>query len=276
MEIVTGYVGRPHVTAEQDRAQNQGVFGVESYVLNVGQKMAAELQSNNEIRIRDGVLVHQGCTGVVKTGTYDPVTITNGTQGMKRIDLIVARYTKNAETNVENLAWKVIQGTPAASNPAIPSYIEGDIQAGDLISDMPMYEIHLDGITVSEVKAVFTALKTGAEMQADISSLNSNFDIFANGGENSDGKALRIDTAIMQGKNLLYECWGPSFFPYGSNTTGAPTAWPGLMLAFTLPYGSEGWTRQVKISFELSGDIYYMTYKNGIIDKNWTKIAGPA
>lgn len=175
MEIVTGYVGRPHVTAEQDRAQNQGVFGVESYVLNVGQKMAAELQSNNEIRIRDGVLVHQGCTGVVKTGTYDPVTITNGTQGMKRIDLIVARYTKNAETNVENLAWKVIQGTPAASNPAIPSYIEGDIQAGDLISDMPMYEIHLDGITVSEVKAVFTALKTGAEMQADISSLNSNF-----------------------------------------------------------------------------------------------------
>lgn len=174
MEIVTGYVGRPHVTAEQDRAQNQGVFGVESYVLNVGQKMAAELQSNNEIRIRDGVLVHQGCTGVVKTGTYDPVTITNGTQGMKRIDLIVARYTKNAETNVENLAWKVIQGTPAASNPAIPSYIEGDIQAGDLISDMPMYEIHLDGITVSEVKAVFTALKTGAEMQADISSLNSN------------------------------------------------------------------------------------------------------
>ena len=176
MEIVTGYVGRPHVTAEQDRAQNQGVFGVESYVLNVGQKMAAGLQSNNEIRIRDGVLVHQGCTGVVKTGTYDPVTITNGTQGMKRIDLIVARYTKNAETNVENLAWKVIQGTPAASNPAIPSYIEGDIQAGDLISDMPMYEIHLDGITVSEVKAVFTALKTGAEMQADISSLNSNLD----------------------------------------------------------------------------------------------------
>ena len=105
---------------------------------------------------------------------------------------------------------------------------------------------------------------------------NSNFDIFANGGENSDGKALRIDTAIMQGKNLLYECWGPSFFPYGSNTTGAPTAWPGLMLAFVLPYGSEGWTRHVKYAFELSGDIYYMTYKNGIIDKNWTKIAGPA
>ena len=115
-----------------------------------------------------------------------------------------------------------------------------------------------------------------AQFQATEIRQNSNFDIFANGGENSDGKALRIDTAVMQGKNLLYECWGPSLFPYGSNTAGAPTAWPGLALAFILPYGSEGWTRHVKYAFELSGDIYYMTYKNGIIDKNWTKIAGPA
>lgn len=115
-----------------------------------------------------------------------------------------------------------------------------------------------------------------AQFQAAEIRQNSNFDIFANGGENSDGKALRIDTAVMQGKNLLYECWGPSFFPYGSNTSGAPSAWPGLALAFYLPYGSEGWTRQVKYAFELSGNIYYMTYKNGTIDKNWTKIAGPA
>ena len=47
------------------------------------------------------------------------------------------------------------------------------------------------------------------------------------------------------------------------------------MLAFTLPYGSEGWTRQVKIAFELSGDIYFIRFKNGTIDKSWTKIAGP-
>lgn len=110
------------------------------------------------------------------------------------------------------------------------------------------------------------------------SSLNSNFDILVNGDNDVDrnGKALRIDTAVIQGKNLIYECWGPSFFPYGSNTSGAPTAWPGLVLAFVLPYGSEGWTRNVKYAFDLSGGIYYMTYKNGAIEKSWTKIAGPA
>ena len=138
------------------------------------------------------------------------------------------------------------------------------------------WDIYHPETTADMVKYTPSGSSEESDVKVQLDFLNSNFDIFANGGENSDGKALRIDTAIMQGKNLLYECWGPSFFPYGSNTTGAPTAWPGLMLAFVLPYGSEGWTRHVKYAFELSGDIYYMTYKNGIIDKNWTKIAGPA
>lgn len=108
-----------------------------------------------------------------------------------------------------------------------------------------------------------------------ISELNSNIDTLINGGQNWGGKAFDFSLDAMQGGNLVYGCWGPSFFPYGSNTSGAPSAWPGLMLAFTLPYGSEGWTRQVKIAFELSGDIYFIRFKNGTIDKSWTKIAGP-
>ena len=104
---------------------------------------------------------------------------------------------------------------------------------------------------------------------------NRNTDTLINGGQNWGGKAFDFSLDAMQGGNLVYGCWGPSFFPYGSNTVGAPSAWPGLMLAFTLPYGSEGWTRQVKIAFELSGDIYFIRFKNGTIDKSWTKIAGP-
>ena len=115
-----------------------------------------------------------------------------------------------------------------------------------------------------------------AQFQATEIRQNSNLDILQNGGQNSGGKAFDLSMKAMQGENLIYGCWGPSFFPYGSNTAGAPTAWPGLMLAFTLPYGSEGWTRQVKISFELSGDIYFMRLKNGVSDMSWTKIAGPA
>lgn len=174
MKAVTVQQNEAHVTSWQDRMLNQAAFGEDSYVLNIGQKMVAETYSNNEIRIRDGALVHQGCLSVIQKGTYDAVTIQNGTQGMKRVDLIVARYTKNAETQIENVNWVVIQGTPAASNPSVPSYIEGDIQNGDLTVDMPMYQVHLNGINIENVTAVYTSVQTMLDMQADISSLNSN------------------------------------------------------------------------------------------------------
>ena len=126
MEIITGYTGKPHVTAEQDRDVNEGIFDTGSFVLKTGSQLATELVSNNEIKVRDGVLVIQGCTAVIKKNTYDPVTIANGSQGMKRIDLIVARYNKNEETKIEEVMLKVIQGTPNASTAAVPTYKTGD------------------------------------------------------------------------------------------------------------------------------------------------------
>lgn len=56
MEIITGYTGKPHVTAEQDRDVNEGIFDTGSFVLKTGSQLAAELVSNNEIKVRDGVL----------------------------------------------------------------------------------------------------------------------------------------------------------------------------------------------------------------------------
>lgn len=158
MEIITGYTGKPHVTSEQDRDVNIGVVGEGSYVLQTGMQLAAEVSSNNEIKIRDGVLIHQGCTASIKKNTYDSLTITNGSQGMKRVDLIVARYEKNQGNRIESLDLKVIQGTPAESNPAAPQYTEGDIQAGDYVADMPLYQVLIDGLNIVNVTAMFDAI----------------------------------------------------------------------------------------------------------------------
>ena len=127
MDIITGYTGSPHVTAEQDRDINIGIFGNESYVLRTGSQLTAEVSSNNEIKVRDGVIMHQGCAASIKKNTYDSLTITNGSQGMKRVDLIVARYSRDPSTNVESLALKVIQGTPSENSPTVPGYTTGDI-----------------------------------------------------------------------------------------------------------------------------------------------------
>lgn len=173
MEIITGYTGKPHVTAEQDRDVNEGIFDTGSFVLKTGSQLAAELVSNNEIKIRDGVLVIQGCTAVIKKNTYDPVTIANGSQGMKRIDLIVARYNKNEETKIEEVTLKVIQGTPNASTAAVPTYKTGDIQSGDLVADMPLYKITLNGLNVTSVDKMFTVIPTLPELNSNLVNINS-------------------------------------------------------------------------------------------------------
>ena len=168
MEIITGYTGKPHVTSEQDRDVNIGVVGEGSYVLKTGMQLAAEVSSNNEIKIRDGVLMHQGCTASIKKNTYDSLIITNGSQGMKRVDLIVARYEKNQDNRIESLDLKVIQGTPAESHPAAPQYTKGDIQAGDYVADMPMYQVIIDGLNITEVKKMFKVIGSNKDLSEQL------------------------------------------------------------------------------------------------------------
>ena len=174
MEIITGYTGKHHVTSEQDRDVNIGVVGEGSYVLRTGMQLAAEVSSNNEIKIRDGVLMHQGCTASIKKNTYDSLTITNGSQGMKRVDLIVARYEKNQDSGIESLDLKVIQGTPSESNPAAPQYTEGDIQAGDYVADMPLYQVIIEGLNITEVKEMFKVIGSNKDLSNKVAELNKN------------------------------------------------------------------------------------------------------
>lgn len=171
MDIITGYIGEPHISSEQDRDINIGIVGEGSYVLATGLQMEPEVQTGNEVRIKDGVIMHQGCAASIKKNTYDSVMIANGSQGMKRTDLIVARYQRDAETNIESMNWVVIQGTPAETDPVVPEYVSGDIQAGDTVADMPMYKVHLDGLNITSIEKVFTVVNGIKELNSNKSNI---------------------------------------------------------------------------------------------------------
>lgn len=119
-------------------------------------------------------MAHHGCISCVDIGTYDEVTLTNGSQGMKRIDLIVNRYTRNAETEVENCSWKVIQGKPVASNPAVPAYTSGNLQNGDTVDECPVFEVHFDGINVTEVKSLLSVTDGLSGLSRKLTNTNTN------------------------------------------------------------------------------------------------------
>ena len=166
MELATGRQGKPHITSQQDRQKHQGIFGDGAYILNTGNMLAPEVQSSNKIHIKDGALMFQGALFTVKVGTYDEVTINNGNQGMKRKDLIVARYTYDSSDNIEAGEWAVIQGTPAADNPVVPEAESGDIQAGDNVVECPVFVVNLDGINIVSVDVI-------PEVAPDIPALNA-------------------------------------------------------------------------------------------------------
>jgi hypothetical protein len=128
-----------------------GTFGSGTYILDVGSKMAATVVSATEITIADGIMIGEGNTAEISYGTSETLAIDNGSQGMLRTDLIVARYTKNASTSVESMSLIVIKGTPAASNPATPAYNEGRIADGDNPVDFPLYQVNLNGISITSV-----------------------------------------------------------------------------------------------------------------------------
>ena len=152
MEIITGYRGEGHVTSQQNRITNIGIFGSGTFIVgNVGSLMAASVISANEVQIADGLLIAEGCTAEIPRGTSESLAIENGSQGTKRKDLIVARYTRESGTKIESMELVVITGTPASSNPATPSYNTGSITGGDTLVDFPLFTVNIDGITIESV-----------------------------------------------------------------------------------------------------------------------------
>lgn len=152
--IIDGYTGEPNIYADDIGEYNISVFGEQDCVLPVGNKLAYTLVSNNEIKIKDGIFLTQGRRGLIKRNTTETARIENGSQGMKRHDLIVIEYSKENATTKEKHSLKVIKGTPAAQaeDPAVRT---GNIRNGDSIHQMPLYRVVIDGLNVTKVEKMF-------------------------------------------------------------------------------------------------------------------------
>ena len=175
MEIVTGYTGEPHIRPEDDGARNAGIFGTGKYVLNVGRKFAAEIVSNNMVKIKDGDLINQGRHIRIPVGETEECTIENGTQARYRNDLIVSRYSKESGSEgKESAKIVVIKGTASTSStPPDPSYTSGDILNGALTDDFPLYRVKLNGLSITAVEPLFgDPVKSLSELNTDMTSQN--------------------------------------------------------------------------------------------------------
>lgn len=164
---ITNVAGAPHITPKQDAMFHRGMAGVDSCVYNFFESFEPEVSSNQKIKARSGIGQLQGRLFCIEPSTYDEIQIANGTQGEKRIDLIVVRWTVNEEKNTQTADWVVIQGESTTGIPVAPAYTNGNLDAGDTVADMPMYEVSLDGINVTGVTKRFTVLSGLGKLVSD-------------------------------------------------------------------------------------------------------------
>lgn len=200
MNIVTGYKGEAHVTAQQDRYINQSAFGLDSYVLPTGAQLAATIDSATQVTLADGGVSIQGCVAVIEYGESEALAIESGTTGMSRIDLICARYTKNSSTGVEDVSLVVITGESTTGTATAPAYTEGSIEAGDTLVDFPIYKVVIDGVAIDSVTMIASTVKTAEELNILAAIPAMQWHLFSTGTTTWAAGTTTTDITVPEGR----------------------------------------------------------------------------
>ncbi|MFI3173117.1 MAG: hypothetical protein R3Y58_12235, partial [Eubacteriales bacterium] len=135
-----------NVTPELDANIHQYLLG-EQGVFSGGNALSYEIIDNNTIRIYDGLLANHGRYVRVKPSTYIDLTINNSSPSVVRKDIIVCHYESDGVN--ESIDIRVVEGD---SDGEAPEVIEGDLFNGDLINEVLLYKVLINGIEGVEVE----------------------------------------------------------------------------------------------------------------------------
>lgn len=168
LHLVTGYAGEEHITFNDQGSFNAALMGTGEFVLERGKQFAAQVISNNKVRIFDGDLLMQGRHIRLKEDTYVDLFFENGMQGYKRTDLIAVRYEKDSVTNIESASLAVIKGVPTEDVYVSPEKITGDIISEHALqNDTLLYKVNFDGLGIQEPEKVFSTVPTLETMKRE-------------------------------------------------------------------------------------------------------------
>ena len=154
IELVDGKAGVAHISSEDKAIIHQAKFSKSDVVFDWGDAFKCTMGSANKATIGTGCASIQGLDWHITAA--ESVTISNGSQGMKRNDIICAHYHQDSKTGNENVELTVLKGSPNATAAADPTIPSGKILSGAVDAYMPLWRIPLDGITVGTPVRLFT------------------------------------------------------------------------------------------------------------------------
>ena len=154
IELVDGKAGVAHISSEDKAIIHQAKFSKSDVVFDWGDAFKCSMSSPNRATIGTGCASIQGLDWHITAA--ESVTISNGSQGVKRNDIICAHYHRDSKTGNELVELTVLKGTPNATTAADPTIPSGKILSGAVDAYMPLWRIPLDGITVGTPVRMFT------------------------------------------------------------------------------------------------------------------------
>lgn len=154
IELVDGKAGTAHISSEDKAIIHQAKFSKSDVVFDWGDVFKCSMSSSNRATVGTGCASIQGLDWHITSA--ESVTISNGSQGMKRNDIICAHYHRDSSTGVEKVELTVLKGSPNATTAADPTIPSGKILSGAVDAYMPLWRIPLDGITVGTPVRLFT------------------------------------------------------------------------------------------------------------------------
>lgn len=145
-EIVDGMTGVPHISSDDLSELNDALVGGGYHVWDYANAFWLTMSSANKATISSGVGMVDGKrfwnSGAVA------VTVDSGTQGQKRNDLVVARYSRTS-AGIESVEPVVIKGTPTTGTPSDPA---------TTTKDLKLWRIPIDGLNVGTPVRLFRPL----------------------------------------------------------------------------------------------------------------------
>ena len=201
IELVDGKAGTAHISSEDKAIIHQAKFSKSDVVFDWGDAFKCTMGSANKATIGTGCASIQGLDWHITAA--ESVTISNGSQGMKRNDIICAHYHRNSsgdtgDVGIESVELTVLKGTPNATAAADPTIPSGNILSGAVDAYMPLWRIPLDGITVGTPVRLFTPRRALWD-SVTLTEPNDNWDVdyrtaFAGGMLIVAFHAIRVNT----------------------------------------------------------------------------------
>lgn len=248
-------LNKASVTAELHGYMYSALYGYHG-VLKYGSELSVDIVSNNQLTLNDGLLVNSG--RFMKINGNETIVIENGTSGATRIDLIVAHFETDGINETHDI--RVIKGEV---NGDAPTPTIEDIYNGGLVAEMPLYEVHINGLNIEKIVKRFEVLPSFYELRSSFVNenllINGDFRINQRGQTKYTGQATK-------GYTVDRWCMGDNDFSRtvevvngGVKLTNPNTTYNGTfqqILENSLPLGA--YTVTVNVT-ELNGDggIFY-------------------